>query len=97
LDRLGVRLSLRLVVDAPAGVMTGELKSSLAAHKPALLAMLARADDRPGPAGPPVSEPTKSAGPDGWGPPPAARGWRKDVELWSVEWRERWGRRANAL
>jgi hypothetical protein len=41
LERLGVKLSLRLVVDAPAGVMTPEVKHALATHKPALLAMLA--------------------------------------------------------
>jgi hypothetical protein len=46
LDRLGVQLTLRLVVDAPAGVLTAEIKTSLAAHKPRLLAMLAGADDQ---------------------------------------------------
>jgi hypothetical protein len=51
----------------------------------------------PDPAGPPVSELAGPAGSDGSGPPPADRGWRKAVELWPVEWRERWGRRANAL
>jgi hypothetical protein len=65
LDRLGVKLSLRLVVDAPAGVLTEELKAALAAHKPRLLALLAGVDDRTGPAGPPVSEPIGPAGPPG--------------------------------
>jgi hypothetical protein len=41
LDRLGVKLSLQLVVGAPAGAMTPEVKHALATHKPALLAMLA--------------------------------------------------------
>jgi len=49
------------------------------------------------PAGPPVSEPARPAGPDGWGPPPADTGWRAVVARWPVEWRERWGRRANDL
>jgi hypothetical protein len=79
LDRLGVKLSLRLVVDAPAGVLTPEIKAALAAHKPALLEMLAVVDDRPA------------------GPPPADRGWRQSVATWPVDWRERWGRRANEL
>ena len=37
------------------------------------------------------------AGTDGPGPPPADRGWRRAVATWPVEWRERWGRRANEL
>jgi hypothetical protein len=41
LDHLGVKLSFRLVVDAPVGVMTPQLISALATHKPALLAGLA--------------------------------------------------------
>jgi hypothetical protein len=41
LDRLGVKLSIRLVVDAPAGAMTPEVKDALATHKPTLLALLA--------------------------------------------------------
>ena len=104
LDRLGVRLSLRLVVDAPAGVMTRELKAALAAHKPRLLAQLAgvdsrahRAHDRTDPAGPPASEPPGTDGADRPGPPPADRRRRLAVARWPVEWRERWGRRANEL
>jgi hypothetical protein len=97
LDRLGVKLSLRLVVDAPVGVMTEELKAALLAHKPRLLALLAGVDDGTGPTGSPVSEPIRPAGPAELGPPPADRGWRRAVELWPVEWRERWGRCANAL
>jgi hypothetical protein len=65
LDRLGVRLSLRLVVDAPAGVMTPEILAALVAHKPRLLALLTGVDDRADPTGPPVSEPIRSAGPPG--------------------------------
>jgi TubC N-terminal docking domain len=42
LEAKGVRLSLRLVVDAPRGVMTDQIKTALAAHKPTLLARLGR-------------------------------------------------------
>jgi TubC N-terminal docking domain len=42
LERLEVKLSLRLVVDAPAGAITPEVKAALADHKPALLARLGR-------------------------------------------------------
>jgi hypothetical protein len=57
LDLLGVKLSLRLVVDAPArlvvdapaGVLTPEVKAALLAHKPALLARL----EQSSPAAPP--------------------------------------------
>ena len=55
----GVKLSLRLVVDAPSGVMTDDLKAALAAHKPSLLAALGReaqwdalSQERWGPANP---------------------------------------------
>jgi hypothetical protein len=37
-----VKLSLRLVVDAPRGAITNELQDALAAHKPHLLARLGR-------------------------------------------------------
>jgi hypothetical protein len=40
LERLGVKLSLRLVVDAPAGVVTADIRDALAAHKPRLLTFL---------------------------------------------------------
>jgi hypothetical protein len=49
LDRLGVKLSLRLVVDAPAGVMTEEVMAALAAHKLRLLAMLGGESPAPWP------------------------------------------------
>ncbi len=42
LEAGGVKLSLRLVVDAPRGVMTDQIKAALAAHKPTLLARLGR-------------------------------------------------------
>jgi hypothetical protein len=44
LESLGVKLSLsgdKLVVDAPANVVTPEVRTALAIHKPALLALLA--------------------------------------------------------
>jgi TubC N-terminal docking domain len=42
LEAGGVKLSLRLVVDSPRGVMTDQIKTALAAHKPHLLARLGR-------------------------------------------------------
>jgi hypothetical protein len=53
LDARGVRLSTRLRVDAPAGVLTPELREALSAHKSALLAQLAGAG---------VERPTREAG-----------------------------------
>ncbi|QEH34272.1 hypothetical protein OJF2_28070 [Aquisphaera giovannonii] len=38
----GIELSLRLVVDAPRGAVTDELRAALAIHKPHLLACLGR-------------------------------------------------------
>lgn len=38
----GIKLGLRLVVDAPAGVITDELRAALKEHKPHLLAKLGR-------------------------------------------------------
>jgi hypothetical protein len=40
LDAQHVRLSARLVVDAPDGVLTPEVREALASHRPALLARL---------------------------------------------------------
>jgi hypothetical protein len=42
LDAKGVKLSLRLGVDAPAGAITDDLRAALVAHKPHLLADLGR-------------------------------------------------------
>jgi hypothetical protein len=42
LDARAVKLALRLVVDAPEGVMTQELRNALATYKPSLLARLGR-------------------------------------------------------
>jgi hypothetical protein len=53
LDAQDVRLSARLVVDAPVGALTPELREALAAHTPALLARLAGAG---------VERPTREAG-----------------------------------
>jgi hypothetical protein len=66
LDARGVKLSLRLVVDAPRGAVTDELRTALATHKPHLLARLGRdaqwevlAAQRWGPA---LQEPPRTAG-----------------------------------
>src|SRR5438094_489955 len=42
LNARGIKLTLRLVVDAPRGVMTQELRNALAAYRPSLLARLGR-------------------------------------------------------
>jgi hypothetical protein len=42
MDALDVRLSLRLVIDAPFGELTPEMQSDLKTHKPMLLVRLAR-------------------------------------------------------
>jgi hypothetical protein len=42
LDARGVRLSARLTVDAPAGVVTPELRDALTTHKPLLLQHVVR-------------------------------------------------------
>jgi hypothetical protein len=42
LEALGVRLSARLVVDAPSGALTPELRDALAVHKALLLERVAR-------------------------------------------------------
>jgi TubC N-terminal docking domain len=61
LDRLGVNLSIRLVVDAPAGAMTPEVKNALATHKPTLLALLAIGS-------PPVHPDWERLSRERWGP-----------------------------
>src|SRR4051812_3295018 len=43
LDARGVRLSARLVADAPAGVLTPELRAALALYRPLLLRRVTRA------------------------------------------------------
>lgn len=42
LEARGVRLSLRLVVDAPAGALDDEARAALAEHRPMILAALGR-------------------------------------------------------
>src|SRR5271166_6958992 len=70
LEARGVKLSLRLVVDAPRGVVTDQIKTALAAHKPTLLARLGRdaqweqlAAQRWGPA---LNDPTPEGAPDSY-------------------------------
>jgi hypothetical protein len=102
----------RLHYRAPAGVLTPEIKAELATHKPALLAVLAgvaSAHDGPparidpGPAAVPEATdetnaddveqppPAESATPPPWPPRPA------ELAEWPVEWRAKWGVRANEL
>ena len=38
----GIKLAVRLVVDAPRGVLTPEIKAALVTHRPALIARLIR-------------------------------------------------------
>jgi hypothetical protein len=55
MSHLGVRLSAaegRLRVDAPAGVLTEELRAALVEHKPAILAILAGPPAEPDPEAP---------------------------------------------
>ena len=59
LDHIGVTLSLRLVVDAPAGALTPEVRAALVSHKNTLLAFLACAD--PGTGARPILWPPRSA------------------------------------
>jgi hypothetical protein len=54
LERLGIKLSFKLVVDAPVGALTPRLRTALATHKAALLVGLAgmgflKAPEAPGP------------------------------------------------
>jgi hypothetical protein len=88
---LGVGLSLqsvagaspKLVVGAPAGVVTPELRTAPVHHKPARMAKLAvepgppcdppvdppgETPTDPAPSGVPAREPARPTGPDGWGP-----------------------------
>ena len=54
LDVRGIRLAVRLVVDAPSGSITPEIRRSLADHKSAIITRLANRDTRrPCPTGPP--------------------------------------------
>ena len=70
LEARGVKLSLRMVVDAPREVMTDPIKAALTAHKPHLLARLGRdaqweqlAAQRWGPA---LNDPTPEGAPDSY-------------------------------
>jgi hypothetical protein len=45
LDTSGVHLTLRLLVDAPVGVITHEIKAALIEHKSTILVRLAREAD----------------------------------------------------
>jgi hypothetical protein len=84
LEQLGVELSLRLVVDAPGGTLTPEIKAALGTHKNTLLALLAGVEP-----GPHLLRTVPALPP--WPPRP------DELADWPIPWRERWGRLANAL
>jgi hypothetical protein len=88
----------RLVVKGPKGA--AGLVRLLLEHEADVLAVLAADESSPDtdPTDPPASEPPgPPVGSVGPGPPPADRSWRTAVARWPVEWRERWGRRANEV
>jgi hypothetical protein len=94
LDMVGVRLSLRLVVDAPRGVLTPEIltpeiKAALQAHKPALLALLSSVDD--------LAKPESRGATDAGRPVGPTYPWRTQLPGWPIPWREAWGLRADEL
>jgi hypothetical protein len=96
---IDVRLSVvgdRLAYNAPPGLMTAELRSALAAHKPALLALLTGESPSDGPAEPakPAFDPSERWGPALADAAPALdvpRDWRWTVAHWPhdrwVAWR----------
>jgi hypothetical protein len=94
LDSLGIELSARLdadalarlVVDAPAGVVTPEIRAALANHKPALMDILVNRSSEPDEI---LDAPI--AGPPSWPPRPA------ELAGWPIARRERWGQLANEL
>lgn len=85
LDAAGAKLSLRVVVDAPAGSVSDEAKAALAEHKPLVLMRLAREAQ------------WASLSRERWGPPDDAPAivvppdWRAEVANWPqplwAEWR----------
>jgi hypothetical protein len=91
LDRIGVKVSARgdrLIVNAPPGVMSPELRAALASHKPALMARLSGVESDIGEPPPAVlNDPVAPS----WPPRPA------ELAGWPVAWRQRWGRLANEL
>jgi hypothetical protein len=92
LCRIGAKPSLpngKLTVWAPPGALTPEIKEALREHKAALVEMLAGPpDDSPAPAvaGPPV--------PPEWHGAPLDGHWHDAIAWWPVEWRQKWGDRA---
>jgi hypothetical protein len=100
LDALDVRLSARLVVDAPAGALSPELRDALAGYKPLLLEQVVREMARPEP--PTRREGPEARAPDSLDSPSSSdrakdRPWREQLPGWSAPWREGWGRKANYL
>jgi hypothetical protein len=99
LDALGIYLSARLVVDAPAGALSPDLRDALTAYKPQLLEQVAlemARPEMPNRRGPDVSDPEPVD------PPPStdrAVGlpWREQLPGWPLPWRESWGRLANLM
>jgi hypothetical protein len=82
----------RLAITAPPGALTPEIRAELATHKAELLATLgvgqAFEPDSVRPDPPPAGKPD---------PLPPDRSWRRIVARWPVDWRRRWGARANEL
>ncbi len=84
---LGVKLSLRLGIDAPAGVLTPEIKAALAHHRPVLLSWLLAMEPSRDPHDANLSDLSYKqylSRPD-------------EMADWPIPWREEWRRRANEL
>jgi hypothetical protein len=89
-----VRLSLRLVVDAPPGALTDELRFELAAHKPAVIRRLVESVQEPTPD--PETMTQAEMAPYGDFMPPAGS-WHRSIVWWPATRRKRWADRAKAL
>jgi hypothetical protein len=86
LDSLDVQFSTRggeLVIDAPDGALTDQIRAALRQHKPALIARLSGAGR-----GHRSHEQILSFG---------RNSWDDELALWPIPWREAWGRLANAI
>jgi hypothetical protein len=84
---LGVKLSVRLHIDAPAGVLTPEIKAALAHHRPVLLSWLLAMEPSRDPHDANLSDLSHKQ----WLSRP------DEMADWPIPWREKWRRRANEL